>query len=181
MSDVRTYADAVQAIKTAILQSQYEAARSVNEKQLSLYFGIGKYISLNSRKGFWGKGAIDAISERLQSELPELRGFSARSLRDMRIFYEEWSMLDSTRTTDAGEILADASAKSVGGNLAPVDARTGISIWHPQVPNCPKLPETVFFRSDSRFIEQSFQRQRLWRSVFLHSEKRLGEILSGSA
>ena len=69
------YRDAVQLIKAAILQSQYETAKSVNEKQLMLYFGIGKYISLNSRNGFWGQGAIDAISEQLCRELPGLRGF----------------------------------------------------------------------------------------------------------
>ena len=52
--------------------------------------GIGKYISLNSRKGFWGKGAVDAISEKLQRQLPGLRGYSSRNLRNMRQFYEEW-------------------------------------------------------------------------------------------
>ena len=35
--------DAVNTIKTAILQSQYRAARSVNREQLSLYYSIGKY------------------------------------------------------------------------------------------------------------------------------------------
>ena len=64
MNEMRKYDEAVQTIKTAILRSQYDAARSVNEKQLMLYYGIGKYISLNSRKGFWGKGAIDEIDER---------------------------------------------------------------------------------------------------------------------
>ena len=44
--------NAVKIIKTAILQSQYDAARSANEKQLILYYGIGIYISLNSRNGF---------------------------------------------------------------------------------------------------------------------------------
>ena len=73
MSETQRYDDAVRIIKTAILQSQYDAARSVNEKQLMLYYGIGKYISLNSRKGFWGKGAIDTISERLQKELPGIK------------------------------------------------------------------------------------------------------------
>lgn len=79
-----------------------------------LYFGIGKYISLNSRNGFWGKGAIDAISERLDVELPGLRGFSARNLRYMRTFYEEWKMLDSSsiRYEDNGTLnLAHGCAK----------------------------------------------------------------------
>ena len=55
MNEIYNYDEAVEIIKTAILQSQYDAARSVNEKQLTLYYGIGKYISLNSRNGFWGK------------------------------------------------------------------------------------------------------------------------------
>ena len=55
MSEYTEYSSAVAAIKTAILQSQYDAAKAANETQLMLYFGIGKYISHNSRKGFWGK------------------------------------------------------------------------------------------------------------------------------
>ncbi len=94
MSNIQKYDEAVKQIKTAILQSQYNAARSVNEKQLTLYYGIGKYISLNSRKGFWGKGAIDAISQQLEKELPRLIGFSARNLRYMCTFYKEWVVFD---------------------------------------------------------------------------------------
>lgn len=84
--------NAVKTIKSAILQSQYRAAKGVNREQLSLYFGIGRYISEHSRKGFWGTGAIDRISEQLQKELPGLRGFSARNLKNMRTFFEEWQV-----------------------------------------------------------------------------------------
>lgn len=84
------YIDAVKNIKAAILRSQYRAAASVNKEQLSLYYGIGRYVSENSRKGFWGKGAIEQISSMLQKELPGLRGFSSRSIKNMRQFYEEW-------------------------------------------------------------------------------------------
>ena len=88
--------DAVKAIKQAILQSQYRAAKSVNCEQLSLYFGVGRFISENSRKGFWGTGAIERISEQLQKELPGLRGFSAANLKFMRLFYEAWAPIFST-------------------------------------------------------------------------------------
>ena len=79
-----------------------------------LYFAFGKYISINSRKGFWGKGAIDAISKSLENELPGLKGFSARNLRNMRLFYEQWTLLDNF--SDEKKFLetsnlADASAK----------------------------------------------------------------------
>lgn len=97
----QNYREAVKIIKEAILRSQYRAAASVNKEQLSLYYGIGRYVSENSRTGFWGKGAIEQISSLLQKELPGLRGFSATSIRNMRIFYEEWDkVLNHQPTAD---------------------------------------------------------------------------------
>ena len=115
MGDKQNYGQTVELIKTAILQSQYDAARSVNEKQLILYYGIGKYVSMNSRNGFWGKGALETISQQLEKELPGLRGFSARNLRYMRMFYEEWSELDvsgESAQIEQKSNLALTSAKS---------------------------------------------------------------------
>lgn len=86
----QNYREAVKSIKEAILRSQYRAAASVNKEQLSLYYGIGRYVSENSRTGFWGKGAIEQISSLLQKELPGLRGFSASNIKNMRIFHEAW-------------------------------------------------------------------------------------------
>lgn len=86
---------AVKVIKAAILKSQSVALRDVNKVQLSLYFGIGRYVSDNSRKSAWGTGAIASISERLQKELPGLRGFGERNIKNMRTFYEFWSPICS--------------------------------------------------------------------------------------
>ncbi len=91
------YNQAAEIIKTAILQGQYQALKDENRVQLAVYFGVGKYVSFNSRKGgAWGTGALKAISERLRKILPGLRGFSANSLKNMRKFYEQWSMLDKS-------------------------------------------------------------------------------------
>lgn len=141
MRDTENYLEAVQAIKTAILSSQYEAAKSVNEKQLMLYFGIGKYISLNSRNGFWGKGAIDTISEQLDKEMPGLKGFSARNLRNMRTFYEEWQIFE-TGTSGIEQLeshnLADASAN--------IDTNETNLIWQTHLPNYEKLSIDNFLK-----------------------------------
>ncbi|MBO5345794.1 MAG: DUF1016 family protein [Paludibacteraceae bacterium] len=86
---------AVAVIKAAILKSQARAAQAVNQEMLALYYGIGRYISHNSRQGTWGTNAIKLISEQLKNELPGLRGFSETSLRKMRIFYEQWQLLEN--------------------------------------------------------------------------------------
>ena len=93
MADIEiiTLSQAVETIKTAILQSQARAARNVSANQLALYFSVGGYISLNTRQQQWGSGAIETISERLQKELPGLQGFSPTSIKNMRQFYETWS------------------------------------------------------------------------------------------
>ncbi len=138
MSIYTEYNNAVQAIKAAILQSQYEAAKSTNEKQLMLYFGVGKYISLNSRKGFWGTGAIDAISKQLSRELPGLRGFTGRNLRYMRTFYEEWQMLD----TQAPPQTVESANLEITTSKMPETQIT--PIWKSQFPNYPDFPMDEF-------------------------------------
>ena len=102
----QSYREAVKTIKEAILRSQYRAAVSVNKEQLSLYYGIGRYVSENSRTGFWGKGAIEQISSLLQKELPGLRGFSTSNIKNMRVFYEEWEPV-LNRQPLAGDLVLD--------------------------------------------------------------------------
>ena len=58
---------------------------------MSLYYSVGQYISANTRSGKWGTGAIEAISAQLQGELPGLHGFSPSNMKNMRIFFENWS------------------------------------------------------------------------------------------
>ena len=41
--------NAVESIKTAILNSQYQASKDVNRVQLILYFGIGRFLSEKKR------------------------------------------------------------------------------------------------------------------------------------
>ena len=96
---ISNYTTATEQIKEAILSSQYKAAKQVNAVQLSLYYGVGRYVSQNTRKGVWGTGAIKAISEQLHKELLGLRGFSERNIKNMRAFYEEWQGLDTNLET----------------------------------------------------------------------------------
>ncbi len=103
--NIVNYTEAVRNIKEAILRSQYRAAASVNKEQLSLYYGIGCYVSENSRKGFWGKGAIEQISAMLQKELPGLKGFSSRNIKNMRQFYEEWQSFANRQPMAADLVL----------------------------------------------------------------------------
>lgn len=126
------YSIAAQTIKVAILQSQYQAVKLVNREQLALYYGIGRYISQNSRNGYWGTGAVAFISNKLQMELPGLRGFSERNLKNMRTFYEEWQMLDVNSAVSTTEIHDN-------------DCDT-VEIRQLQLPNFKDFPTEEFFK-----------------------------------
>ena len=112
-------ANAVQVIKDAILQSQQRALGAVNQEQLALYYGVGRYISANTRTKNWGKGFVEGISEQLRKELPGLRGFSAPSLRKMRTFYEEWRLLSDDSFVETNKLPNDDSNSFVETNKLP--------------------------------------------------------------
>ena len=111
--------NAVQAIKGAILQSQQRALAAINQEQLALYYGIGRFVSINTRNKNWGKGFIEAVSEQLRKELPGLRGFSAASLRKMRTFYEEWYILSDNSFVETNKLVDIESNSFVGTNELP--------------------------------------------------------------
>ena len=136
------YNEAVQQIKSAILESQLETARAANKQMLSLYYAIGKFVSENSRKGTWGTGAISTISAQLRRELPGLRGFSASNIKKMRIFFERWlPVLNRQPTADELE------------NAEKIEKSAKIPIFALLNLNRPPLANELDF---SEFLELSF-------------------------
>ena len=90
MNDLIIYQNDINLIKNAILTSQHKVVKSANAEMLSLYYGIGRYVSIKTRKDAWGTNAIETISNQLQKELPGLHGFSTTNMKYMRGFYESW-------------------------------------------------------------------------------------------
>lgn len=113
-------ANAVQVIKNAILQSQQRALVAINQEQLALYYGIGRYISENTRNGSWGNGILESISAQLRKELPGLRGFSVPNLRKMRLFYEEWQLLSDNSFVPTNELANEQQNSFVPTNELPI-------------------------------------------------------------
>ena len=179
---------AVEAIKTAILQGQYEANKDVNRIQLAVYFAIGKYLSKNTRNLEYGTGAIKAISDRLHKELPGLRGYSETSLKNMRKFYDNWNMLDaeSCVTTpesestiaivDSSQQSAVATAESRLQQSAVVTAelqkvQNQIDIYHSiYIPNVAEFPiEVTSSRCHSHTTFPSSKRPKISKRAITRS------------
>ena len=80
MNELDKYEHAVAIIRQAIENSRYRVLKAGNAELLSLYYGIGKYVSENTRSGALGTDAIKRIAKRLQQDLPGLRGFSETNI-----------------------------------------------------------------------------------------------------
>ena len=173
--------NAVRTIKTAILQSQYRAAKSVNQEQLALYYGIGRFISDNTRSKNWGKGVIEGISNQLKQEVPGLRGFGTRQLKNMRSFYEAWSQLEGNSAIINAKTETD-SAITIAELQEPAENERD-TILKLQLANYPNFPLVEFlsisFTHHIRIIENTKNiEERLFYIRYCHNYKPTTENLS---
>ena len=190
---------AVETIKTAILQGQYEALKGTNRIQLAVYFAIGKYLSNNTRRLPYGAGALKAISDQLLRELPGLRGYSATNLKYMRLFYEAWQMLDvdSSVATDYSQstiAMAESSQESsvatdeslitkssvITDELQVADNK--IDIYHSIcIPNAVEFPVEDFFSVPFTHHVEIYQKNKDLEARYYYIHRTAQEHLSVDA
>ena len=77
-------------IKNKIRNSQYEAMKAVNKTLINLYWGIGKEIYNQQQEKGWGKSIVEVLANEIKKDFPDVQGFSARNLWNMRNFYIEY-------------------------------------------------------------------------------------------
>jgi len=148
------YREAVQKIKSAILQSRYRTAESANSEMLSLYYNVGRYISANTRHGKWGTGAVESISTLLQGEIPGLHGFSPSNMKNMRAFFEQWSTeLERDRQTASADLsditglalFRQTASAELDANKAAAFCRVGFSHHREILRKCKTLDERWYY------------------------------------
>ena len=91
VSSKKDYIRFITELKRNIVRSRYIAASLANREQLLLYFRTGKMLSEKIATQKWGVNVLQSISSDLQKQLPGLRGFSDRNLRNMRQFFEVYN------------------------------------------------------------------------------------------
>ncbi len=93
MSEIRQdneYKQFITQLKSQIQSAQIKAAVSVNCELLQLYWQLGEQIVEKQAKAQWGEGLIKQISRDLQTEFPDMKGFSSRNIHMMRQWYLYW-------------------------------------------------------------------------------------------
>jgi predicted nuclease of restriction endonuclease-like (RecB) superfamily len=88
--------------------------RLVNREQLLLYFLVGKRLSEKVTAEKWGAKVIEQIAADLQKELPGLRGFSFRILKNMRQFADEYISISFLQLTQRGTQSTERESFQIG-------------------------------------------------------------------
>ena len=82
------FVNVIANIKNEIRTTQVRTMQQVNSSLIMMYFRIGKILAENSK---YGNKFIENIAMELKLEFPDLKGFSGRNLRSMKLFYEEYA------------------------------------------------------------------------------------------
>jgi len=77
-------------ILVIIQQSRERAFRAVNHELISMYWEIGKYVSVKVESNAWGKSVVNEFSDFVQHKYIGIKGFSPQNIWRMKQFYETY-------------------------------------------------------------------------------------------
>lgn len=80
------FTDIIQLIK----QSRTNAIKAVNAELIGLYWNIGEYISKKIEQSVWGDSVVTELATFIQTQEPEIKGFSDKNIWRMKQFYETY-------------------------------------------------------------------------------------------
>ncbi len=83
---IKEFTEILNTIKSA----REKVYKQINATLIQLYWEIGKYVSQKVEKENWGKSIVQELSEYIQKNEPEIKGFSARNIWRMKQFYETY-------------------------------------------------------------------------------------------
>lgn len=81
------FKNTITKIKSEIRATQIKTMQHANSELIKMYFRIGKILAESSSEDIY---FIKNIETELKLEFPDLKGFSERNMRSMRLFYEEY-------------------------------------------------------------------------------------------
>jgi predicted nuclease of restriction endonuclease-like (RecB) superfamily len=116
MADITTilskneeYKQLINSLLQRIKQTRMQTAIGVNSQLIKLYWSIGRDIVKMQENNTYGDAFIYQLSEDLQREFPDVKGFSYRNLHYMKNMYLTFNQLDAN--------LPQPVAESSEGNL----------------------------------------------------------------
>lgn len=90
------YIQWIQDVKQRFRKTQIKAAVKVNSEQLLFNWQLGRDLVIRKAEEKWGSGIVEQVSLDLQAAFPDVKGFSARNLWNMKKWYSFYAVPEST-------------------------------------------------------------------------------------
>ncbi len=78
-------------VHSLIRQAKAKIYHTINTDLIELYWQIGAYVYQKIKDSEWGKSVVQDLSNFINKNEPDLKGFSAQNIWRMRQFYEAYS------------------------------------------------------------------------------------------
>ena len=174
------YIQWIQDVKQRFRKKQIKAAVKVNSEQLLFNWQLGRDLVIRKAEEKWGSGIVEQVSLDLQAAFPDVKGFSARNLWNMKKWYSFYAVPESTALlSDLNQIvehdqekLQQVAAEIPSEKLQQVVAEYPFPIAFGYVPwghhleiitKCSSIAEALFYIQ--RTIEAGWSRSALENSM----------------
>ena len=176
------YASWIHEVKERYRNTQIKAAVKVNSEQLLFNWMLGRDLVTRKAEEKWGTGIVEQVSLDLQNEFPNIKGFSARNLWNMKKWYLFYS--SSSQFENKIKHIADSLNTSViklhqvGAEMQEVDFlhQAGAEIAFPSlfsyipwrhhveiITKCKDINESLFYIQ--RTIQEGWSRAALLNAI----------------
>lgn len=97
----KSYPEFVDALIETIRKQRVSTTLRANVSLIVMYWQIGDAILKKQKSEGWGAKVIDRISHDVRHVFPDMKGFSPRNIKYMRLFAAEWPDLELVQRTVA--------------------------------------------------------------------------------
>lgn len=176
------YASWIHEVKERYRNTQIKAAVKVNSEQLLFNWMLGRDLVTRKAEEKWGTGIVEQVSLDLQNEFPNIKGFSARNLWNMKkwyLFYSSSSQFEN-KIKHISDSLNTSVIKlhQVGAEIQEVDFlhQAGAEIAFPSlfsyipwrhhveiITKCKDINESLFYIQ--RTIQEGWSRAALLNAI----------------
>lgn len=177
----KEYVQWIHEVKQRFRNAQIKAAVKVNSEQLLFNWQLGRDLVVRKAEEKWGSGIVEQVSLDLQNEFPNVKGFSARNLWNMKKWYSFYTSFEDlgeavlaletqvdTNSLKLQQVAAEIGEPDLAGKLQqvvaefPFPAIFGFVPWghHLEIiTKCKDLSEAVFYIRKT--IEEGLSRNAL--------------------
>lgn len=186
----KEFRNVINGIKNEINTTQITTIQQVNKNLIMMYFRIGRILNENRK---YGNSFIENIAHAIKLEYPNIKGFSARNLRSMKLFYNEYKsdenwqqlvaklpwghnilLMEKIKDINIREIYAKATIDN-GWSRSTLDFQIS-SNYHKRIGNSVNNFNTALVKVDSDLINNTLKDPYIFDFISLNIDYKEQEL-----